>query len=80
MLEMLTVLRRKQNAELVVISDDPRALALAQSAIKLPAGIPEWLTPLVTIVAAQLFACHLTVVKGFNTDAPRSISKITETH
>jgi len=80
MLEMLTRLRRKQNAELVVISDDPRALSLAQSAIRLPAGIPEWLSPLVAIVAAQLFACHLTVVKGYNTEEPRSISKVTETH
>jgi glucosamine--fructose-6-phosphate aminotransferase (isomerizing) len=79
-LEMLTRLRRQKNAELVVISDDQRALSLAQSAIRLPVGIPEWLSPLVTIVAAQLFACHLTVVKGYNTEEPRSISKVTETH
>ena len=80
MLEMLTRLRRNQNAELVVISDDPRALELGQSTIKLPGGMPEWLTPIVTIVAAQLFACHLTTVKGYNTEAPRSITKITETN
>lgn len=80
MLEMLTRLRQEHAAELVVISDDERALALAQSPIRLPAGMPEWLTPLVGIVAAQLFACHLTVVKGFNTEAPRSIHKVTETH
>ncbi len=80
MLEMLIGLRKTQNAELVVISDDQRALELGQSAIRLPAGIPEWLTPIVTIVAAQLFACHLTVVKGFNTEAPRSITKVTETN
>lgn len=80
MLEMLTRLRQKHEAELVVISDDKRALALAQSPIQLPSNIPEWLTPLVTIVAAQLFACHLTVVKGYNTEAPRSIMKVTETH
>jgi len=80
MLEMLTRLREKHAAELVVVSDDPRALALAQSPIQLPAGIPEWLTPLVGIVAAQLFACHLTVVKGYDTERPRSITKVTETH
>ncbi len=80
MLEMLTRLRRKQNAELVVISDDERALSLAQSAIKLPTGIPEWLTPLVAIVAGQLFACHLTQVKGYDTESPRTITKVTETH
>ena len=80
LLDMLKSLRSRQNAEMVVISDDERALALAQSPIRLPSGIPEWLSPLITIVAAQLFACHLTVVKGYSTDAPRSITKITETH
>lgn len=80
MLEMLTRLREQQNAELVVISDDERVLRLAQSAIRLPAGVPEWLTPLVSIVAGQLFACHLTRAKGYNTESPRSITKVTETH
>ncbi|HEY3313542.1 MAG TPA: SIS domain-containing protein [Anaerolineales bacterium] len=80
MLEMLTRLRNQHRAELVVISDDPRALALAQSPIRLPAGIPEWLTPLVAIVAGQLFACHLTVVKGYDTESPRGLNKVTETH
>lgn len=80
MLEMLTRLREKHSAELVVISDDERALAMAQSPIHLPAGIPEWLTPLVGIVAAQLFACHLTQVKGYDTEKPRTITKVTETH
>jgi len=41
MLEMLTRLRQKHDAELVVISNDERALALAQSPIRLPTGIPE---------------------------------------
>jgi glucosamine--fructose-6-phosphate aminotransferase (isomerizing) len=80
MLEMLTRLREKHDAELVVISDDARALGLAQSPILLPAGMPEWLTPIVSIVPAQLFACHLTSVKGYDTEKPRSITKVTETH
>ena len=80
LLEMLTRLRHQRKAELVVISDDPGALALAQSPIRLPVGIPEWLTPMVAIVAAQLFACHLTVVKGYDTESPRGLNKVTETH
>jgi len=80
MLEMLTRLRQEHDAELVVISDNERALALAQSPIHLPADVPEWLTPLVAIVAAQLFACHLTEVKGYDPEKPRSITKVTETH
>lgn len=77
---ILTRLRRQQDAELVVISDDADVLGLAQSPIALPPQIPEWLTPLVSIIPAQLFACHLTGVKGYDTEKPRSITKVTETH
>jgi glutamine---fructose-6-phosphate transaminase (isomerizing) len=80
MKEMLTRLRNQHHAELVVISDDADALALAQSPVQLPPQIPEWLTPLVGILPAQLFACHLTSVKGFDTEKPRTITKVTETH
>lgn len=80
MREILTRLRKQKNAELVVISDDKDVLSLAQSPIPLPSQIPEWLTPIVSIVPAQLFACHLTGVKGYDTEKPRSITKVTETH
>ncbi len=80
MLDMLTRLRKQKDAELVVISDDADALALAQSPVQLPPGIPEWLTPIVSILPAQLFACHLTEVKGYDTEKPRNITKVTETH
>ncbi len=79
MLEMLGRLRAEQSAELVVISNDKRALSLAQSPIVLPAGIPEWVSPIVGIVPGQLFACHLTRAKGFDTEKPRTIAKVTET-
>jgi glucosamine--fructose-6-phosphate aminotransferase (isomerizing) len=79
MRDMLTRLRRENDGELVVISDDTNVLALAQSPIQLPPHIPEWLTPLVSILPAQLFACHLTEVKGYDPEKPRSITKVTET-
>jgi glucosamine--fructose-6-phosphate aminotransferase (isomerizing) len=80
MRELLARLRQENKAELVVISDDAEMLGLAQSPIRLPPQIPEWLTPLVSIIPAQLFACHLTQVKGYDTERPRSITKVTETH
>ena len=80
MMDMLTRLRKEKNAELVVISDNADTLALAQSPIQLPPQIPEWLTPLVSIIPAQLFACHLTSAKGYDTESPRNITKVTETH
>jgi glucosamine--fructose-6-phosphate aminotransferase (isomerizing) len=79
MQEMLTRLGGDHAAELVIISDDMDLLKLAQSPIPLPPGIPEWLTPLVSIVQAQLFAYHLTQVKGYDTEQPRTITKVTET-
>jgi len=81
--DALTLLRRLRvelEAELFVISDRDEALALAQSPARLPAEIPEWLSPLVAIVPAQLLAHHLTLAKGYNTDQPRQIQKVTETH
>ncbi len=79
-LSMLQPLRSEHLAELLIISDQAEALELAQSPLALPSGIPEWLTPLVAIVPAQLFAYHLTLAKGFDTERPRTIHKVTETH
>ena len=79
-LALLERLRRELRAELLVISDKARALEIAQSPLQLPEGIPEWLTPLVAIVPAQLFAYHLTLAKGYDADSPRQIQKVTETH
>ncbi len=78
MLEMLKRLR-DLSAELVVISNDKRALSLAQVPLTIPADVPEWLSPMVSILLAQLFAYHLTVAKGYDTEQPRSIRKVTET-
>ena len=49
------------------------------SAPALPAGTPEWLAPAVSIIPGQLFAYHLTHAKGLDTEAPRTISTVTET-
>ena len=79
MLEALRHLRADYGAELVIISNDKRALSLAQLPLTIPADVPEWLSPLVGIVPAQLFAYHLTVAKGFDAERPRGLRKVTET-
>lgn len=79
MLGMLHRLRDQISAELVVISNDKKALALAQVPLTIPDETPEWLSPLVSILPAQLFAYHLTRAKGYDTERPRSIRKVTET-
>lgn len=68
-----------QHVELAIISDSKKALDLAQTPIQLPAGIPEWLSPIISIIPAQLFCYHLTNHKGLNAEKPRNIQKVTET-
>lgn len=79
MMDVLKELRHGRSAELVVISDTSEALDLGQTSLQLPCGIPEWLTPLVSIVPAQLFSYHLALAKGCDTESPRGIHKVTET-
>ena len=80
MMSLLKHLQTDLLAELVVISNASEALSMAQVPIEIPADIPEWLSPLVGIVPAQLFSYHLTLAKGYDPDQPRTISKITETN
>jgi glutamine---fructose-6-phosphate transaminase (isomerizing) len=68
-----------RGAELIVISDDDEALALARVELPLPAGVPEWLSPICAIVPGQLLAMHLSHTRGFDPDRPRALRKVTET-
>ena len=78
-LALLTTLKQVHRVELLVISDEEAALELADRGMQLPAGMPEWVTPLVSIVPAQLFCYYLTRAKGFDTEAPRGLHKVTRT-
>lgn len=70
---------RESRAELIVISDDAKALSRAHTAMQIPSGVPEWLTPIVAVVPGQIFAYSLTVAKGYDPDRPRSLHKVTKT-
>jgi glucosamine--fructose-6-phosphate aminotransferase (isomerizing) len=78
-LELLTRLKKEQRAELLVVSDRDEALALANTPLKIPSGLPEWLTPIAAIAAAQLFCYHVTRAKGLDTESPRGLRKVTLT-
>lgn len=77
---ILHQLKAKHDVELVVVSNRAEALELANTPLPLPAALPEWISPLVSIVPAQLFCYHLTRVKGFDAEKPRGLKKVTETH
>jgi glucosamine--fructose-6-phosphate aminotransferase (isomerizing) len=78
-MELLERLVRKERVDLLAVSNHPPALALAHTALPLPQGVPEWLSPILAIVPAQLFCYHLTRAKGLDTEDPRGLTKITMT-
>jgi glutamine---fructose-6-phosphate transaminase (isomerizing) len=79
--EMKALVEKVQtrHAEVIMISDQLSLLNLAQQTLTLPAGVPEWLSPITAIIPAQLFAMYLAHTRGFDVDNPRGLNKVTET-
>ena len=78
LLKVLRALHDDKRAELVVISNRQEALQLARSPFRVP-EMPEWVSPLVSIIPGQLFGYHLTRAKGYDPESPRGLRKVTET-
>jgi glucosamine--fructose-6-phosphate aminotransferase (isomerizing) len=78
MLDLLVEVADRQ-AQTLAISNVPAALEAVRYGVPLPEAMPEWVSPMVAIVAAQLFVYHLGKVKGLDTDRPRGLSKVTKT-
>jgi len=79
--EMKMMVEKVQNrlAEVILISNQPDLLKMVDHSIRLPAGIPEWLSPILAILPAQMFAMYLAHTRGFDVDNPRGLNKVTET-
>jgi glucosamine--fructose-6-phosphate aminotransferase (isomerizing) len=71
---------QQRGARTLAISDRPDVLSRAQFGLKLPSGVPEWVSPIVAVVAGQLFAHALCLATGQDPDEPRGLSKVTLTH
>lgn len=78
MADLLSMLEQRR-AEVIAIADDSALLARARTALPLPAGVPEWLSPIVAVVPGQLFALGLCCTRGLDPDQPRGLSKVTHT-
>jgi glucosamine--fructose-6-phosphate aminotransferase (isomerizing) len=72
-LEAATVLRDR-GARVVLVDDTPAA------DIRLPAGVPEWLSPLVAVVGGQVLALRWALVGEHAVDAPPGLRKVTVTY
>ncbi len=70
---------RAQHPALICFAHDAAFLAGSETAVRVPGTVAEWVSPLVYIVAGQLFTCRLCLLKGLDPDSPRGLEKITQT-
>ena len=69
----------ERSAECLVISNDEAMLEKGHQMMRLPRDVPEWLSPIVSVIPGQLFAMQQAVVRGYPVDRPRGLSKVTVT-
>lgn len=70
---------RERGSEVFAISDDEAFLREADVAFELVPGVPEWLSPLLTVVPGQAAAVRLATLRGVDVDSPAGLTKITLT-
>ena len=70
---------RERGSELIAISDDAGFLAAAETAVPLVPDLPEWLSPLLTVVPGQVAAVRIATLRGADVDRPVGLTKITRT-
>jgi glutamine---fructose-6-phosphate transaminase (isomerizing) len=78
LLEVQAALKAR-GARVLAVTDDPAALAGASARLPLPAGVPEWLSPLVAVAPGQVLAMELARRRGLDLDHPGGLSKVTST-
>jgi glucosamine--fructose-6-phosphate aminotransferase (isomerizing) len=79
LLSLLATLVEERQIDLVALSNRDGALNLAATRLRLPADLPEWLSPIVAIVPGQLFSYHLARAMGRDPEAPQGLTKVTRT-
>jgi glucosamine--fructose-6-phosphate aminotransferase (isomerizing) len=75
----LMELFEQRGARLIALTDREDIIESATTVLRLPAGTPEWLSPLVAVLPGQLFAVALAMARGVDPDEPRGLSKVTRT-
>jgi len=79
MLRLLKDLVDTREVRLLVVSNADEALGLAEAPLRIPLDLPQWISPMVTAVPAQLFSYHLARAKGLDVEHPRGLEKVTRT-
>jgi len=78
---MKTVIRglAERGAKVIAIADAEDVLGAGAAAMRLVPDVPEWLSPLTTVIPGQVTAFHLAQLNGSDLDSPHGLSKITLT-
>jgi len=82
--ELIDLLREREN-DVLVVSDLPEICAKGSVSIAIPSTgtqdpvFKDAISPFLNVVAAQVFACSLSVSKGLNPDVSRHLKKVTIT-
>jgi glucosamine--fructose-6-phosphate aminotransferase (isomerizing) len=74
--EVLLRLRRRR-AQTMVLSSDPGVVRQGTVPLPVPVSVDEVLSPHVYAAPLQLFAYHLSLVRGLDPDRPRGLRKVT---
>lgn len=74
--DLVARLRRDRRARVLVLAGEPLPGA---DHLRFPDTLPEWLSPLVDIIPAQLFTAALARAKGLDVEQPRGLKKVTLT-
>jgi glucosamine--fructose-6-phosphate aminotransferase (isomerizing) len=76
--ELARRVRQISAAQMLILSDQTQILNHGNFPLRLP-SVPEWVSPLVSILPAQLFCYHLARICGQDTERPRGLKKVTRT-
>ena len=68
----------ERNAETLIISNNADLLSKATKSLPVP-DMPEWLSPIVSVIPGQVFAMEQAIARGLEIDKPRGLSKVTIT-
>jgi glucosamine--fructose-6-phosphate aminotransferase (isomerizing) len=73
-------LEREQGVRLLLVAGADVARPSGSDLLPFPDVLPEWLSPLIAILPAQLFCMGLARAKGLDSEQPRGLSKVTLTN
>lgn len=69
---------RERGAETLIISNDDELLRAGTQALPIPV-VPEWLSPILSVMPGQIYAMQQALARGYEVDKPRGLSKVTIT-